>query len=134
MLPNLRRPIQGKPEPLYEKMKKSGWMLLCHGVAELNDSARRRYRAGVMILDERQPHLIRYRSPEPILSPEKEEEKHGTVNNVVFPTGLDQRADLGQPERFDVYYGMADSRIGVARLTVPEELPLTGNADAHDVM
>ena len=27
------------------------------------------------------------------------------------------------PDRFDVYYGMADSRIGVARLDVPDFLP-----------
>jgi beta-1,2-mannobiose phosphorylase / 1,2-beta-oligomannan phosphorylase len=37
----------------------------------------------------------------------------GIVPNVVFPTALDERAD----GTADVYYGMADSRIGVARLT-----------------
>jgi beta-1,2-mannobiose phosphorylase / 1,2-beta-oligomannan phosphorylase len=37
---------------------------------------------------------------------------------VVFPTGLDRRDDLGTPDRFDFYYGMADDRIGVARMTV----------------
>jgi predicted GH43/DUF377 family glycosyl hydrolase len=41
----------------------------------------------------------------------------------VFPTGIDRRDDLGQPDRFDVYYGMADRRIGVARLDLPEILP-----------
>ena len=30
--------------------------------------------------------------------------------------------DLGLPRRFDVYYGMADNRIGVARLDLPEHL------------
>ena len=30
---------------------------------------------------------------------------------VVFPTGLDARPD----GRLDIYYGMADTRIGVAR-------------------
>jgi predicted GH43/DUF377 family glycosyl hydrolase len=44
----------------------------------------------------------------------------------VFPTGIDRRDDLGPPERFDVYYGMADDRIGVARLEVPDLLPLEG--------
>jgi predicted GH43/DUF377 family glycosyl hydrolase len=48
---------------------------------------------------------------------------------VVFPTGIDRRDDLGKPERFDVYYGMADSRIGVARLDLPEVLPPGGAAD-----
>ena len=50
-------------------------------------------------------------------------ERAGTVANVVFPTAVDQRADLEQPNRLDVYYGMADSRIGVARTDVPVELP-----------
>ena len=38
-------------------------------------------------------------------------------------TGIDRRDDLGLPNRFDVYYGMADNRIGVARLDMPEFLP-----------
>jgi len=49
--------------------------------------------------------------------PEGPLELHGTIDNVVFPTGIDRRDDLGRPDRFDVYYGMADNRIGVARLT-----------------
>jgi len=40
-----------------------------------------------------------------------------------FPTGIDRNDDLGTPGRFDVYYGMADSGIGVARLDLPEHLP-----------
>lgn len=40
-----------------------------------------------------------------------------------FPTGIDRRDDIGMPDRFDVYYGMADNRIGVARLDVPDCLP-----------
>jgi len=28
---------------------------------------------------------------------------------------IDRRDDLGSPDRFDVYYGMADNRIGAAR-------------------
>ncbi|MGZ8466688.1 MAG: glycosidase, partial [Candidatus Binatia bacterium] len=53
----------------------------------------------------------------------------GTVSNVVFPTGIDRRDDLGLPDRFDVYYGMADNRIGVARLDMPEQLPPGAPAD-----
>jgi hypothetical protein len=45
------------------------------------------------------------------------------VPDVVFPTGVDQRTDLGQPDRIDVYFGMAGDRIGVRGLSVPEELP-----------
>ena len=57
------------------------------------------------------------------------QERQGIVANVVFPTGIDRRDDLGSPDRFDVYYGMADNRIGVARLDVPEHLPPGALAD-----
>jgi len=50
----------------------------------------------------------------------------------VFPTGIDRRDDLGSPNRFDVYYGMADYRIGVARLDVPDFLPSEGVADSAE--
>ena len=63
-----------------------------------------------------------YRSPEPVLFPNQPDELLGTVDGVVFPTGIDRRDDLGQPERFDVYYGMADDRIGVATFTIPDTL------------
>ena len=81
------------------------------------------YSAGLLVLDEKHPHLIRYRSPEPILTRERRKEREGIVPNVVFPTAIDRRDDLGLPGRFDVYYGMADNRIGVARLDLPEHLP-----------
>lgn len=48
---------------------------------------------------------------------------------VVFPTGIDRRDDLGTPYRFDVYYGMADNRIGAARLEPPERLPVGVDLD-----
>jgi predicted GH43/DUF377 family glycosyl hydrolase len=54
------------------------------------------------------------------------------VADVVFPTAVDRRLDLEQPNRVDVYYGMADSRIGVARLDLPEQLPPEARADPHE--
>jgi hypothetical protein len=42
------------------------------------------------------------------------------------PLQVDQ---AGSPDRFDVYYGMADNRIGVARLDLPDFLPPQGGAD-----
>jgi predicted GH43/DUF377 family glycosyl hydrolase len=76
-----------------------------------------------MVLSGEHPQLIRYRSAEPVLTPVLPQERNGTIANVVFPTGIDRRDDLGTPDRFDVYYGMADNRIGVARLDLPEFLP-----------
>jgi predicted GH43/DUF377 family glycosyl hydrolase len=87
-----------------------------------------------MILSREHPQMIRYRSTEPVLKPELPEECHGTVAHVVFPTGIDRRDDLGAPDRFDVYYGMADNRIGAARLDVPTELlpdAAAGSANAQ---
>jgi beta-1,2-mannobiose phosphorylase / 1,2-beta-oligomannan phosphorylase len=68
----------------------------------------------------------------PVLTPELPQERNGTIANVVFPTGIDRRDDLGTPDRFDVYYGMADNRIGVARLDVPEYLPPGAAADPSE--
>jgi predicted GH43/DUF377 family glycosyl hydrolase len=104
-----------------------GWLMLYHGVHEHSQPGQTRrklcYSAGAMVLSRDHPNRILYRSPEPVLVPEGPEELTGTVDDVVFPSGIDRRDDLGQPDRFDVYYGMADDRIGVARLDVPETLP-----------
>lgn len=108
-------------------LTRHGWLIVYHGVstATTPDQTGRDlcYSAGVMVLSEEHPRIIRYRSPEPVLTPSSPEELSGTIANVVFPTGIDRRDDLGNPDRFDVYYGMADSRIGVARLDLPECLP-----------
>jgi predicted GH43/DUF377 family glycosyl hydrolase len=90
------------------------------------------YSAGVMVLSEKHPQVIRYRSAEPVLKPELPAECHGTIANVVFPTGIDRRDDLGLLDRFDVYYGMADNRIGAARLDLPDQLPTEAVADSAE--
>jgi beta-1,2-mannobiose phosphorylase / 1,2-beta-oligomannan phosphorylase len=51
------------------------------------------------------------RTSAPLLSPAVSEERVGTVPNVVFPTAIEEV----DGQRF-VFYGMADSSIGVARL------------------
>jgi predicted GH43/DUF377 family glycosyl hydrolase len=86
-----------------------------------------------MIFSKERPLVISYRSEEPVLTPELPDERDGIVDNVVFPTGIDRRDDLGTPDRFDVYYGMADSRIGVARLDLPDHLPAGADADSAAV-
>lgn len=118
-------------------LTKHGWLILYHGVSEINSpingSLQLSYAAGLMILDKDQPEKILYRSPSPVLSPELPYEQVGTIANVVFPTGIDQRLDIGKPDRFDVYYGMADNRIGVARLDLPDVLPVTSFHDEDHV-
>ncbi len=92
------------------------------------------YSAGVMILSKEHPQTVLYRSVKPILKPELPQETHGTIANVVFPTGIDRRDDLGKPDYFDIYYGMADNRIGAARLDLPDILPPGGLADPLDAI
>jgi beta-1,2-mannobiose phosphorylase / 1,2-beta-oligomannan phosphorylase len=115
-------------------LTRHGWLVIYHGVGAptpSNQGSRGlRYSAGIMILSRDNPQTILYRSPLPILSPESAQEKQGTVANVVFPTALDRRDDLGAPDRYDVYYGMADSRIGVGRLDLPDTLPSLALSDA----
>jgi len=119
-------------------LTRHGWLIVYHGVCEAgiggdvaSGSARHPlcYSAGVMVLSELHPRVIRYRSKEPVLAPLLPQERDGTVDNVVFPTGIDRRDDLGTPDRFDIYYGMADNRIGVARLDVPDRLAPGTDAD-----
>jgi predicted GH43/DUF377 family glycosyl hydrolase len=113
-------------------LTRHGWMIIYHGVGDTaepgSDEHHLCYSAGVMVLSEKHPRELLYRSADPILTPVLPQERIGTIANVVFPTGIDRRDDLGSPDRFDVYYGMADNRIGVARLDVPRSLPPGGIA------
>jgi predicted GH43/DUF377 family glycosyl hydrolase len=107
-------------------LTKFGWMFLYHGVKEELRSGNKTqlcYSAGLMILSKSNVMDIIYRTIQPILKPELPEEQVGVIADVVFPTGIDRRDDIGTPDRFDVYYGMADNRIGVARLDLPDILP-----------
>jgi beta-1,2-mannobiose phosphorylase / 1,2-beta-oligomannan phosphorylase len=111
-------------------LTRHGWLIIYHGVSEMaepnDDPHPLCYSAGLLVLSKEHPQLIRYRSAEPVLTPVLPQERSGIIANVVFPTGIDRRDDLGSPDCFDVYYGMADYRIGVARLKVPDFLPAGG--------
>jgi predicted GH43/DUF377 family glycosyl hydrolase len=94
-----------------------GWLLLYHGVTGFvprgfaETGQRAVYSAGAMLLDPEDPARILARTPAPILGPETEDERVGTVPNVVFPTAVEEI----EGARY-VFYGMADAKIGVARL------------------
>jgi beta-1,2-mannobiose phosphorylase / 1,2-beta-oligomannan phosphorylase len=117
-------------------MTRHGWMIIDHGVSKTLEPAdagdQLCYSAGLMDLSKEHPQIILYRSQEPVLTPLLPEERSGTIANVVFPTGIDRRDDLGSPDRFDVHDGMADQRIGVTRLDMPRFLPSGGVADSPD--
>ncbi|QTE31306.1 glycoside hydrolase family 130 protein [Pengzhenrongella sicca] len=93
-----------------------GWLLVHHGVrgvlAKGSDQQQGvNYAAGAMILDAANPARVLARTSEPILAPQTEAETSGTVPNVVFPTAIEEVDGVHY-----VFYGMADSNIGVARL------------------
>jgi predicted GH43/DUF377 family glycosyl hydrolase len=109
--------IGGGPPPIRVR---EGWLLLHHGVTGKLTSAfdqqqHVNYSAGGMILDADKPWEVLARSEVPLLAPETEEERSGTVPNVVFPTAIQAIGDANF-----VFYGMADSQIGVARIVASQ--------------
>jgi beta-1,2-mannobiose phosphorylase / 1,2-beta-oligomannan phosphorylase len=105
--------IGGGPPPLRVP---EGWLVLHHGVTGVIDSAfsqqqRVNYAAGALLLDADDPSRVIARTAEPLLAPETDDERSGIVPNVVFPTAIEEIDG-----RHFVFYGMADSKIGVALL------------------
>ncbi len=96
-----------------------GFFSLFHGVdGHYDDDGNcvgMRYSGGIVIHDAMRPHLVVYRSPAPVFVPETPDELRGIVNNVVFPTAIETLPERGA-RSFEVFYGMADSRIGRARI------------------
>jgi predicted GH43/DUF377 family glycosyl hydrolase len=94
-----------------------GWLLIHHGVSGHIPpgwdprTQQVTYGAGAMLLDPLDVTRVLARTSEPVLVPETDDERTGTVANVVFPTAIERVH--GQAY---VFYGMADARIGVARL------------------
>jgi predicted GH43/DUF377 family glycosyl hydrolase len=126
-----RLKIGGGTPPI--RTRHGQWLIVYHGVGEVgepgNGGPQLCYSAGLMVLSKEHPQVISYRSADPVLTPVVPQERRGIVANVVFPTGIDRRGDLGLPGRLDIYYGMADKRIGVARLDLPDFVPAKGVAD-----
>jgi hypothetical protein len=92
------------------------WLMIYHGVSgriiePTDHQPFVRSCAGIMILDAEEPRKVMFRSLNPIPATEIEEERSSAAPNVVFPTAVDPRED----GTFDVYHGIADAAIGVAR-------------------
>jgi len=77
-----------------------GWLLLYHA---MNRRDPNRYKIGAMILDEKNPTKILYRSRLPILEPDMSYENEGFKTGVVYSCG----AVVKDNELF-IYYGGAD--------------------------
>jgi predicted GH43/DUF377 family glycosyl hydrolase len=93
-----------------------GWLHLYHGVATHFANANL-YQAGAVLLDLEKPWVVRGRTARNILEPREPWELTGQVPNVVFPSGMIEKDD-----RAFVYYGAADTVVGLATSTVREIL------------
>ena len=95
-----------------------GWLEIYHGSRQTRrDGEVGAYSAGALLLDRENPSRILKRTYEPIMQPTTEFERTGFVPNVVFPTAL-----VDQGETIQVYYGAADTFIGVVEFSRAELL------------
>lgn len=76
---------------------KKGWLLFYHGVIDYRNKELRSllsngedvsYQVGAALFDLKSPRKLIAKSQGPILEPNKNYEKIGFMNNVIFPTGL----------------------------------------------
>jgi predicted GH43/DUF377 family glycosyl hydrolase len=95
-----------------------------------------RYAAGQVLFDKHDPTRVLRRTTVPFLTPDTQDECMGQVDNVVFVEGLVEFRGA-----YYLYYGMADSKIGVAIYepaaddthSMPAAAAADGDPDVEDV-
>ncbi len=92
----------------------AGWLMIYHGV-----SRNATYRLGAALLDSKDPTTVIARTVDTIFQPEMPYEQSGQINHVVFSCGMVARKDT-----LFVYYGGADSVIGVATFSIKKLLAI----------
>jgi beta-1,4-mannooligosaccharide/beta-1,4-mannosyl-N-acetylglucosamine phosphorylase len=102
----------------------AGWLMIYHGIADHFGSASI-YQTGVMLLDVSNPLKVIARGRYNILEPRELYELAGQVPNVVFPSGaivenVDVTGFAKPTSHVSVYYGAADTCVGLAHTTVDE--------------
>ncbi len=90
-----------------------GWLVFIHGVNRTCNGYV--YSLGALILDKDDISKVKYRCKNFLLTPEMDYETNGFVSNVIFPTCTLVDAETG---RIALYYGAADTYIGLAFTTV----------------
>lgn len=95
-----------------------GWLMFYHGV--INTCNGFRYSMGSAILDLEDPSRVLYRTQPYLLAPAASYELAGDVPNVLFPT-----AALTDMDRVAIYYGAADTVVGLAFGKLQEILDFT---------
>ena len=119
------RHVMGRSDNWWESLKigggaapietDKGWLMFYHGV--VNTCNGYVYSIGAAILDINDPSKVLHRCSNYILAPEEWYEERGFVPNVCFPCAALTDADTG---RIAIYYGCADSYVGIAFTTVQE--------------
>jgi beta-1,4-mannooligosaccharide/beta-1,4-mannosyl-N-acetylglucosamine phosphorylase len=107
---------------------KRGWLTTVHCVDRDNTRGKRgweetwkkRYTAGLMLLDLHQPWKVIGLSKQPLIAPETEIECVGFRNEVVFPGGM----ILEDDGEVKIYYGAADTYEALAKAHVDDLLAL----------
>lgn len=92
-----------------------GWLLFYHGV--VNTCNGYVYSFGAAILDINEPSRVLHRCSDYLLAPEEWYEERGFVPNVCFPCAALTDSATG---RIAIYYGCADSYVGIAFTTIDE--------------
>lgn len=92
-----------------------GWLLFYHGVVDTCNGYV--YSIGAAILNKDNPSIVLHRCSKYILTPEKWYEETGFVPNVCFPCAALYDSATG---RIAVYYGCADTYVGIAFTTIEE--------------
>ena len=92
-----------------------GWLLLYHGVSSTCNGFVYSFSAAILDLDE--PSRVKYRCKNYLLTPEEPYEVSGFVPNVTFPCACLCDGDTG---RMAIYYGCADTYVGLAFAKVDE--------------
>ncbi|MCF0117884.1 MAG: glycoside hydrolase family 130 protein [Bacilli bacterium] len=95
---------------------KEGWLVIYHGVTATCNAWT--YSFGVMLLDLKDPSKVIAKAKRLLLAPEEIYEKTGFTDNVIFPT----TALVDDEGHVSIYYGCADTNLGIAFTTVDKLL------------
>jgi beta-1,2-mannobiose phosphorylase / 1,2-beta-oligomannan phosphorylase len=94
-----------------------GWLMIYHGVRRTPSSSI--YRLGLALFDPERPEKCLIRGDPWMFAPEADYERHGDVQDVVFPCGFTVASD---GDTINLYYGAADSTIALARGSIRDLL------------
>ena len=104
-----------------------GWLMFYHGVTSTCNGLV--YSFSGAILDRENPSKVLYRSGKYMLTPEEWYEERGFVPNVCFPCATLCDKQTG---RIAIYYGCADTYLGLAFTTVQEAVKFIKDNDVAD--